>query len=134
MPEPCWNIGSNNTYMDICFRNNAINTNTQQSSPLTNFWLKQIMANLHKNRGIQNNTISSCSMTPYLMKKQSTHTIYKDTLDTLPQVITNTYSRRRSSLIVSLKRFQKCAIEEFLTQSSGIAWTNHTWRMKASYS
>jgi len=27
--------------------------------------------------------------------KQSTHRIYRDTLDTLPQVITNTYSRRR---------------------------------------
>jgi len=48
MPEPCWNIGSNNTTMDICFSNNATNTNTQQSTPLTNFWLKQIKVNLYK--------------------------------------------------------------------------------------
>jgi len=29
MPETCWNIGSHNTNMDICFSNNAANTNTQ---------------------------------------------------------------------------------------------------------
>ena len=32
MSETCWNIVSNNTYMDICFSNNAANTNTQHSS------------------------------------------------------------------------------------------------------
>jgi len=31
IPETCWNIGSNNTHKDICFSNNAGNTNTQQS-------------------------------------------------------------------------------------------------------
>jgi len=30
MLETCWNIVSNNTNMDICFSNNAANTNTQQ--------------------------------------------------------------------------------------------------------
>jgi len=32
--------------MNICFSNNATNTNTQQSPPLANIWLKQIKANL----------------------------------------------------------------------------------------
>jgi len=52
--------------MDIYFSNNEANTNTQQSPPLANFWLKQIMANSHKNIAIQNKTITSNSMTPYV--------------------------------------------------------------------
>jgi len=36
--------------MDICFSNNAANTNTQQSPPLANFWLKQIKVNYIKQR------------------------------------------------------------------------------------
>jgi len=44
MPETCWNIVSNITIMDICFSNNAANTNTQQSPLLVNFLLKQIKA------------------------------------------------------------------------------------------
>jgi len=36
--------------MDIFFSNNAANTNTQQSPPLANFWLKQIKANYIKKR------------------------------------------------------------------------------------
>jgi len=55
----------------------------------------------------------------YEVNKQ--HTIQRDTLDTLPQVITNTYSRRMSGMTVSLKKFQKCATKEYLTQFSGIA-------------
>jgi len=46
----CWNIVSNITNMDICFSNNAANTNTQQSPPLANFWLKQIKVNYIKQR------------------------------------------------------------------------------------
>jgi len=30
MPKSCWNKISNYTNMDICFSNNATNTNTQQ--------------------------------------------------------------------------------------------------------
>jgi len=37
--------------MDICFGNNAADSNIQQSPPLANFWLKQITTKLHKNRG-----------------------------------------------------------------------------------
>jgi len=36
------------------------------------------------------------------MKKQPAHRILRDTLDALPKVITNTYSRRRSSHAISL--------------------------------
>jgi hypothetical protein len=50
MPKTCWNIVSNITIMDICFSNNAANTNTQQSPPLANFWLKQIEAIYIKQR------------------------------------------------------------------------------------
>jgi len=51
MPKRYWNIVSNNTNMDIFFSNNAANTNTQQSPPLTNFWLKQIEAIISKAEG-----------------------------------------------------------------------------------
>jgi len=37
MPETCWNIVSNNTNMDICFSNNAANTNTEQSCIYSTF-------------------------------------------------------------------------------------------------
>jgi len=37
--------------MNISFSNNAANTNTQQSPPLANFWLKQIKVNLDKAEG-----------------------------------------------------------------------------------
>jgi len=66
MHEPCWSIGSINTNMDICFSNNATNTNTQQSPPLANFWLKQIKAKYKEYRGIQKTSISSGSMNTYL--------------------------------------------------------------------
>jgi len=33
---------------DICFSNNAADTNTQQSPPVANFWLKQIKANTYR--------------------------------------------------------------------------------------
>jgi len=59
MHKPYWNIVSNYTNMDICFSNNAGITNTQQSPPLTNFWLKQIKANLlNKQRDIEDNHFS----------------------------------------------------------------------------
>jgi len=61
MPKTCWNKVSNKTNMDICFINNAANTNTQQSPPLANFWLKQIETILDKVEGYII-SISSISM------------------------------------------------------------------------
>ena len=53
--------------MNICFSNNAANTNTQQSLPLANFWLKQIKVNTHKTEGYKNHFSSQYEHT--LMKK-----------------------------------------------------------------
>jgi hypothetical protein len=53
----CWNIGSNLQNKDICFSNNAANTNTQQSPPLAKFWLKQIKPNSYETEGYKKNTI-----------------------------------------------------------------------------
>jgi len=51
--------------MNICFSNNAANTNTQQSPPLANFWLKQTKANLlNKQRDTKYHFFKS--MNPYI--------------------------------------------------------------------
>jgi hypothetical protein len=57
--------------MDICFSNNAVNTNTQQSPLLVNFLLKQIKANSHKAEGYKNHFSS-----------QYEHTLMKKTINT----------------------------------------------------
>jgi len=61
--------------MDICFSNNAANTNTQQSRPLEILWLKQIKANLlNKQRDTEDNHFLKQHDT-IPMKKQPTHTV-----------------------------------------------------------
>jgi len=74
MSETCWNMVSNNTNKDICFSNNAANTNTQQSPPLTNFLLKQIKAKLKEIEGYKD--IHFLKQHEHiLMKKHLAHTI-----------------------------------------------------------
>ena len=69
MPKTCWNIVSNIANMNICFRNNAANTNTLQSPPLSNFLVKQIKANNIRQRDTQVHFSNQYEHTP--MKKTS---------------------------------------------------------------
>jgi len=59
--------------MDICFSNNAANTNTQQSPPFANFWLKQIKANTYKTEGYR--VLFLQEHEPIHKKKQLAHRI-----------------------------------------------------------
>ena len=54
LPNHMLELFSNLQNKDICFSNNAANTNTQQSPPLANFWLKQIKANTYETEGYKN--------------------------------------------------------------------------------
>jgi len=107
--------------MDICFRNNAANTNTQQSPPLANSWLKQIKVNYIKQRD------------PHLPFLQTTRThSYEETTNTLYLKRYLRYSssshhehifKKKEWQYSITKEISEVCTKEYPTQSSVIAST-----------
>jgi len=128
--------------MDICFSNNAANTNTQQSPPLANFWLKKIETNYIKQRDTNlpflhitwthtyEETASTYSLKRYLRYTSSNH--HKQPWRR-KQLFKEYFQKKNiqweEAITVSLKRFSNVHTnKEYLTGSSIIAWTKQTWR------